>query len=185
MFTYSAFVDMSGGRHDDAALVYRTPQDRVVVIDQLKKYKAPHNPYEVVALMVKSYAAIMSVMCVAMPTQRNGQGLLLNRMASSMKEPAERYSRKVGRATCEGGQATNCFYLELLPRLTACEIELPDNEQLVTQLCLLQRRTRSGGRDASTIHPVAMTICKRSSWLCDVVFRAKEVNPRQPSRYTT
>ncbi|GAB4153533.1 MAG: hypothetical protein Tsb009_29990 [Planctomycetaceae bacterium] len=39
------------------------------------------------------------------------------------------------------------LYAELLPRLCSGEIELPDDELLVSQLAGLERRTRSGGRD--------------------------------------
>jgi hypothetical protein len=39
------------------------------------------------------------------------------------------------------------LYLELLPRLCSGEIELLDNEVLISQLANLERRTRSGGRD--------------------------------------
>jgi hypothetical protein len=39
------------------------------------------------------------------------------------------------------------LYAELLPRLTSAEVELLDHEVLISQLCSLERRTRSGGRD--------------------------------------
>ena len=39
------------------------------------------------------------------------------------------------------------LYLELLPVLNTGEIELPDHPELIHQLCNLERRTRSGGKD--------------------------------------
>ena len=44
------------------------------------------------------------------------------------------------------------LYLELLPRLMSQEIELLDDPKLIAQLCALERKTRSGGRD-SVDHP--------------------------------
>jgi hypothetical protein len=52
---YHAFVDLSGGRGDDAALAiaHRT-RDRKVAIDLVKRFKAPFNPYEVTSRMVET-----------------------------------------------------------------------------------------------------------------------------------
>ena len=48
---YIAFADMSGGRNDDSALAIAHKEDRTVVIDWAKRWKAPHNPHHVVSLM--------------------------------------------------------------------------------------------------------------------------------------
>jgi hypothetical protein len=40
------------------------------------------------------------------------------------------------------------LYLGLLPLVTACRVELPDHRKLLPQLAQLERRSRSGGRDA-------------------------------------
>ena len=46
---------------------------------------------------------------------------------------------------CEKNKSA--LYAELLPVLCSGEIELLDNAQLVKELCDLERRTRSGGKD--------------------------------------
>jgi hypothetical protein len=44
------------------------------------------------------------------------------------------------------------LYLELLPVICSGEIELLDNDRLISQLSNLERKTRSGGKD-SIDHP--------------------------------
>ncbi len=130
---YFAFVDMSGGRHDDAALAIAHRKGRIVVLDLVHRYRAPFSPFEVarsmsetlrqwglVAATADNYAAEFSV--VAFRQHR----ITLNRSKQSKSQ----------------------LYLELLPRISSGEVELLDDETLVKQLANLERRTRSGGKDA-------------------------------------
>ncbi len=149
---YSAFCDVSGGRQDDAAVAIAHKEDRVVVLDCLERFKSPHNPYEVVAAMAATlrrygcdraigdaYAAEWSRTAFA------SHGILYNRASTSVwKERAE--------AIHKIAKPKAVLYAELLPRLTAGEVELLDDDTLIVQLASLQRRTRSGGRD-SIDHP--------------------------------
>ena len=48
---YYAFVDVSGGRHDDAALSIAHREGRRVIIDCVHRYKSPHDPHAIVGQM--------------------------------------------------------------------------------------------------------------------------------------
>lgn len=129
---YLAFVDMSGGRADDAACAIGHLVERKVVIDLLRRYKAPFNPHEIITLMaeqLRQYA--------------------IHRVTGDAyaAEFTARAFEAQGIGYVKSDKPASQLYLELLPRLCSGEIELPDNELLVDQLAGLERRTRSGGRD--------------------------------------
>ncbi len=129
---YEAFADLSGGRADDAALAIAHREGRKVVLDLLKRYRPPFQPYEVVRLMceeVKKYRITRVV----------GDNYSAEFVATAFKSHGLQYVK------CDKPKAI--LYAELLPRMTSGEIELLDNEVLVNQLARLERRTRSGGRD--------------------------------------
>ncbi len=131
---YFAFVDLSSGTPggDDAALAIAHRKGRTVVIDLLRQYKPPFNPYHVVGQMAEDVKRF-NVRVVTGDHWSPGfvkgafQGHGLNYLAA--EEPKA------------------VLYANLLPRLCSGEIELPDNTVLVDQLASLERRTRSGGRD--------------------------------------
>lgn len=143
---YVGFVDMSGGRSDDAALAiaHRT-QDRIVVIDRLDRFRPPHNPHTVVAHMamtLKSYG-LTTVLGDAYSaewskTAFESHGIKYERAGQSVWTSG--VPRKVAKTKSQ-------LYVELLPMLHAAQIELPDDPTLVSQLAGLERRTRSGGKD--------------------------------------
>ena len=145
--SYVAFCDVSGGRVDDAALAIAHREGRMVIIDCIRRYKSPHNPHVVVAEMVKvlreyrcdkaigdAYAAEWT------KTTFEALGIKYERASKTEWNEGTRIKNKVAKPRSQ-------LYMELLPRLHAAEIELPDNDMLVTQLSNLERRTRSGGRD--------------------------------------
>jgi len=87
------------------------------------------------------------------------------------------YRRATTSVWHEGAQVKNkvakpksVLYAELLPRLTSGEVELLDHEVLISQLCALERRTRSGGRD-SIDHPVGQhdDCANALAGVCDAV----------------
>ncbi len=144
---YAAFADVSGGRHDDAALAIAHHENRTVILDCLERYKSPHNPYEVVAKMC---ATLRRYGC----DRATGDAYAAEWTRSAFKSHGIRYERASTSVWKEGISAKNkvakpksVLYIELLPRLHAAELELLDNEVLITQLASLERRTRSGGRD--------------------------------------
>jgi hypothetical protein len=152
---YAAFVDVSGGRHDDAALAIAHKEDRMVILDCLERYKSPHSPYDVVAKMVMTlrryfldraisdaYAAEWTRIAFA------SHGINLKNCSTSVwKELSAGHSLSGTSARVAVAKPKSVLYAELLPRLTSGEVELLDSDILVNQLCSLQRRTRSGGRD--------------------------------------
>jgi hypothetical protein len=149
---YAAFCDVSGGKHDDAGLAIAHREDRVVVLDCLECYKAPHNPYEVVANMVatlRRYGCDRAIGdAYAAEWTRSAfqsHGIDYERCSTSIWKEGAAVKDKVAKPKA-------VLYLELLPRLHSGEVELLDNETLINQLASLQRRTRSGARD-SIDHP--------------------------------
>ena len=134
---YVAFADVSGGRADASALSIAHLEERTVVIDYARQWKAPHNPHAIIATMadeLKRYGI----------KRVTGDNYAAEFVASSFTTHGIRYER------CD--KPASSLYLELLPRLCSGEIELPDDELLTNQLASLERRTRSGGKDQIT-HP--------------------------------
>lgn len=130
--TYLAFVDVSGGRSDDAALAIAHRVDRKVVIDLLRRYRPPFNPHLVVGRMAEE----LKKYHIRQVVGDNYAG-----------EYTSRAFEGCGIHYRKADKPKSVLYAELLPRLCSGEIELLDDEALVSQLAGLERRTRSGGRD--------------------------------------
>ena len=143
--TYSAFCDVSGGRHDDAALSIAHSEGPLVVVDLLERFKAPHNPLVVAGRMTETLARYGLVEVV-------GDAYSAEWVKSTFASLGVDY-RRATRSVFKDGIPTDIqkpksqLYLELLPRLSSGTVELVDDEVLISQLSALQRRTRSGGRD--------------------------------------
>jgi hypothetical protein len=129
---YFAFVDMSGGRGDAAALAIGHKEERTVVVDFVKLWKPPFDPYQV----VKEMAQAMRRYDLSRVTG--------DKYAAEFNAQA---FRKCGIKYESADRPKSQLYIELLPRLCSREIELLDNQVLVNQLAGLERRTRSGGKD--------------------------------------
>ncbi|REK05518.1 MAG: hypothetical protein DWQ37_23690 [Planctomycetota bacterium] len=129
---YHAFVDMSGGRHDDAALAIAHRKGRIVVLDLVHRYRAPFSPFEVARSMSETLRQWGLVSAVA------------DNYAAEFSVVAFRQHRIT---LHRSKQSKSQLYLELLPRISSGEVELLDDETLVKQLANLERRTRSGGKD--------------------------------------
>lgn len=131
---YCAGVDMSGGRSDSAALVIVHREERKVVQDFAREWKAPHNPHEVVREIYRELYrfGILSV---------TGDNFAGDWPKQAFRQQGVNY-RSAERPRSD-------LYRELLPVLCGgkAAIELLDCSQLVTQLGSLERRTRSGGKD--------------------------------------
>ncbi len=149
---YAAFADLSGGRHDDAGLAIGHKENGVIVLDVPERFKAPHDPHDVVARMVailRRYGIDRAI----------GDAYAAEWVKTAFAQHGIRYERCTTSVWHEGAQVKNkvakpkaVLYAELLPRLTSGEVELLDDETLIVQLSSLQRRTRSGARD-SIDHP--------------------------------
>jgi hypothetical protein len=129
---YSAFVDLSGGRSDDAALAIAHKQEKKTVIDLLKRYRPPFNPREVIRQMVEELKRYHI-------RRVTGDNYAAEFVSREFEGNGIRYNK--------AEKPKSALYIELLPRICSKEIELLDNEHLISQICNLERRTRSGGRD--------------------------------------
>jgi hypothetical protein len=129
---YFAFCDMSGGRTDDASLAVGHREGRKVILDCLTVWRAPFNPHHVVSEQARELRnwGLRRVV---------GDNYSAEFVASAFTGCGVRYSKSE--------LPKSQLYRELLPRLCSAEIELLDDEQLISQLAGLERRTRSGGQD--------------------------------------
>lgn len=129
---YFGFADLSGGRVDDATLAIGHKQDRKVIVDFLRRWKPPFSPQYVIGEMVQ-HLRRYSLRRVT------GDNYAAEFVAQGFEAQSIRYRKSE--------KNKSALYLELLPRICSQEIELPDDETLIKQLCSLERRTRSGGKD--------------------------------------
>jgi hypothetical protein len=136
---YCAWVDVSGGRSDSMALSigHKEPNGRKVVIDLVREWRAPCNPVAVVGQMAGLLQAYGLTTCAGD-----------NYAAEFNRETFRRSGIRYLPSTMSKSE----LYLAALPVISAREIELPDNDRLITQFASLERKTRSGGRD-SVDHP--------------------------------
>lgn len=130
---YSAFVDLSGGRNDDATMAVAHREDRKIILDYLRAWRAPFNPYEVIREMADELKKVWGL------TRVTGDNFSAEFTASAFQGCGIRYLRS------EHPKAQ--LYRELMPTLCSGEIELLDDERMISQLAGLERRTRSGGQD--------------------------------------
>lgn len=129
---YVAFCDPSGGRGDDATLAIAHREGRMTVLDALKVYNAPFSPHQVIGEMVQ-------VLRKYNVRRITGDNYAAEFVSEAFKAHGVHYEK--------AEKPKSALYLELLPRLCSKEIEILDNKVLIDQLCSLERRTRSGGRD--------------------------------------
>ncbi len=132
--TYAAFADLSGGRSDDAALAigHRDRQGGKVILDLLRRWQPPFNP----AAVVTEMAGLIREYGIAR-VHADAYG------ASFVSEGFQREGVRLIPA-----KPKNELYVNAIAPLCSGNVELLDHPALVDQLCSLERRTRSGGRDA-------------------------------------
>lgn len=130
--TYHAFCDMSGGRKDDAVLAIGHRRDETVIVDLLRRWRPPFNPHGVIGEMAECLRPYRVQKLI-------GDNYAAEYTASGFGSAGVRYERS--------DRPKAALYVELLPRLTSQQVELPDDDALVDQLASLERRTRSGGKD--------------------------------------
>lgn len=140
---YSAFVDPSGGSSDSMTLAIGHSQFNeqrkcsVAVLDAVREIRAPFSPEDAVAeftALLKSYGV------------RSVRG---DRYAAEWVSEA---FKKAGIEYRPADLSKSEIYRDFLPRLNSGEVDLLDNQRLITQLLSLERRTARGGRD-SIDHP--------------------------------
>jgi len=134
---YSAFVDPSGGSSDSMTLAIAHMEDGKAVLDCLRERKPPFKPTDVVA----DFTETLQSYGVRTITGDKYAG----------EWPREQFREK-GVFYDASAKPKSDLYRDLLPALNGSTCELLDNDKLVTQLSLLERRTSRAGRD-SIDHP--------------------------------
>jgi hypothetical protein len=141
-----AFVDMSGGRHDasvlgiahaelDAQGAQRPPN---LFLDHLHCVPAPHEPAAVVGLFV---TALKDYRLHKVVGDRYAAEWCANSFAKAGIQYEAAELDKSG------------IYTEVLPLFAERRVELLADKRLATELRLLERKPRTGGRGDSVDHP--------------------------------
>lgn len=140
---YVAFADPSGGRQDSFTLAIAHQQPKTsstperLVLDAVRSVKPPFDP----EIAVETMAATL---------EEYGLSSVQGDQYAGEWVPAA--FRKAGITYKPSEHTRSEIYLEMLPQFSRGAVELLDSPQLRTQLLLLERRTRAGGRD-SVDHP--------------------------------
>jgi hypothetical protein len=158
-----AFVDMSGGRHDASVLAIAHAEQVVedgqsppnLFLDHLHCVPAPHEPAAVVGLFV---AALKDYRL---------QKVVGDRFAAAW--PVDAFA-KAGISYESAELDKSAIYGEVLPLFAERRVELLADKRLATELRLLERKPRTGGRGDSVDHPPrghddCANACAGSLWL--------------------
>lgn len=138
--SYTAFVDPSGGSANSMTMAIGYKSDDLAIIDATRERRPPFSPEDVVrefAILLKSYGI---------------SKIVGDRYAGEW--PRERFSDH-GITYQPSAKPKSDLYLNLLPAINSCRLELPDDNRLVAQLCSLERRTARGGKDSIDHAPSA------------------------------
>jgi len=139
-FSYTAFVDPSGGSSDDMTLAIAHPNGYRVVLDCLRERKPPFSPED----CVREFASVLKSYGISEVTGDAYAG----------EWPRERF-RAYGIAYRCAGQSRSEIYLELLPLLNSRRCELLESSKLVNQFTGLERRAAASGRETIDHRPGA------------------------------
>lgn len=148
-FPAVAFVDMSGGRHDASVLAIAhaesahesrssNPAPPIVRLDVLQTVPAPHEP----SAVVERFAKLLK--------ERHLRKVVGDRYSAGWVSDA---FQKAGIEYEPSELDKSAIYCEALPLFAERRVELLDDKRLVTELRLLERRPRAGGRGDSVDHP--------------------------------
>jgi len=130
-YTYHAFVDASSGRNDafTAAIAHSEPGGRVV-LDALEIVRPPFEPDEAVERCARLIGQYGLGYCTG---DRYATGFV----SAAFARHGVRY--------IESQRNKSEIYRNALPLFTSHRVELLDNQQLLTELRLLERRPQPGG----------------------------------------
>jgi hypothetical protein len=138
-FAYTAFVDPSGGRSDAMTLaISHQEKSGKVVLDRLLIDQAPFAPDDVV---IKHAEVLGNYGLSSVQGDRYGG-----------EWPVSAY-RRHNVTYMPAGADKSAIYRETLPLFTAGRVELLDIPMLDTELRLLERSPRAGGRGEAVDHP--------------------------------
>lgn len=159
-----AFVDMSGGRHDASCLGIAhaeevgSPGTRApprLVLDVLDHVRAPHEP-----------SAVTERFCRTLKDHKISQ-VTGDRYAGSWVSNAfEKHGLRYEASELD----KSSIYLEVLPAFAERRVTLLDDKRLITELRMLERKPRTGGKSdvvdhAPNMHDDAANACAGSLWL--------------------
>jgi hypothetical protein len=130
---YSAFTDPSGGQSDSMTLAIGHAEDDKAVIDLVREVRPPFSPEAIVEEFVADLARYR---VSAIRGDRYG--------AMWVREQFQ----KRGVEYWPSEKSKSDLYMSLLPAINSKQIDLLDNDRLITQLATLERRTVRGGRDS-------------------------------------
>lgn len=135
---YRGFVDPSGGRQDSMCLgIAHREKSENIVLDVVRERRPPFKPSDV----VEEFASTLKAYGISTVES--------DRYAGEWVSSA---FRDCGITVKNSELNKSEIYLEFLPMLQNGSLELLDSKRLTGQLCNLERKTRSGGRD-SVDHP--------------------------------
>ncbi|WPM83728.1 hypothetical protein ML401_38815 [Bradyrhizobium sp. 62B] len=134
---YLAFTDPSGGSSDSFTLAVAHREDDSLILDCLREIRPPFSPEAAIAEFAST--------CRSYRISR----IIGDRYAGEF--PREQF-RKQGIGYDVSNKSKSDLYLDLLPLLNSCRVELLDNPKLTTQLIALERRTARSGKE-SIDHP--------------------------------
>jgi hypothetical protein len=141
-FTYHGFVDPSGGRHDAMTLAISHQESGNTVLDKLVVREPPFVPEEV----VEQFAEILNSYGL-----RSVQG---DRFGAAWVDTS---FRRHGIIYNPSELDKSAIYIECLPLFAQGFVQLLDVPKLHTELRLLERKPRAGGRGDTVDHPPRAT----------------------------
>jgi hypothetical protein len=136
---YSAFCDPSGGAHDamTLAIAHRDPHTDKCVLDQMHVAQPPFEPEEI----AQRFAAILQRFEIG---HLVGDRYAAEWVAGAFRRTAIRYE--------QSWLDKSAIYSEVLPLFAQKRVELLEERKLLTELRLLERRPRAGGRGDAIDH---------------------------------
>ena len=134
---YYAFLDPSGGRSDSFTLALSHREAEKIIIDRVEEVRAPFDPSSV----VKEFSTLMKQYKIYEASSDRYAGVW---------PPASFLKEGININTAE--LSASDLYLEFQPLMAMGRVEMPLNEKLCLQFQMLERRTRTGGKD-SVDHP--------------------------------
>jgi hypothetical protein len=131
-FRYNAFCDPSGGRIDSMTLAICHIEGEKILLDRLEEFASPFDPGEVIA----SFSGLLKSYGIRTVTADRYGGVWV-----------EDSFKKNGIAMETSDLPASDIYLNFQPLLSMGKVELLNDDRLLMQFQMLERRTRSGGRD--------------------------------------
>jgi hypothetical protein len=135
--SYFSFTDPSGGSADSMVCSVAHMDGDMLVVDAVREIRSPFDPESA----VEEIAQLMALYRVDATTGDRYSGQWC---AQAFEKRSIKYEHSE--------QNKRQLYIEMLPRLNAKTIRLPDHPRAINQICMLERRTVRGGRD-SIDHP--------------------------------